>query len=349
MFFAYENHTINFDATIHNALNVLNKLRDRKMLLFVLDNEQRLWGTLTDGDIRRAFLKGFVLSDTVKDIAFREFKFLSKNGTHVQAISAFRKMGLSLLPVLDDDGRIVAVHDISDGKSILPLDAVIMAGGKGERLRPLTNNTPKPLLPIAGKSIIDYNIEALMRNGITNINVTVNYLKEQLAEHFSRPFNGIQVKCVEEPRFLGTAGAMRFVKDFENDAILLMNSDIFTNICYEDFYLYFAETQADMAVATLPYSISVPYGIVDLDGEKVQGLSEKPTFTYYANAGIYLLKRQMVDLIPTNEVFNATDLMNSIIDKGLKVVHYPIGGYWIDIGNKDEYKKAQEMAKFIAQ
>ena len=222
-----------------------------------------------------------------------------------------------------------------------------MAGGKGERLRPLTEKTPKPLLPVGDKAIIDHNIDRLISNGVKHINVTVNYLGEQLEEHFKDPKDDIQVQTVREPKFLGTIGSIRFVKEFYNDTILVMNSDLFTNINYEDFYLHFKEHDAEMSVAAVPYTVSVPYGIFDLEGREIQGLIEKPTYNYYANAGIYLIKRSALYEIPEDTFFNATDLIKELIAEGKKVIRFPLNGTWIDIGNPQEYQKANELVKHM--
>ena len=222
-----------------------------------------------------------------------------------------------------------------------------MAGGKGERLRPLTEKTPKPLLKVGEKAIIDHNIDSLINYGIKHINVTVNYLAEQLEEHFAEPRGDVQVHTVREPQFLGTIGSIRYVKEFHNDTVLVMNSDLFTNINYEDFYLHFKENDADMSVAAVPYTVSVPYGIFDLDGRNIHGLIEKPTYNYYANAGIYLIKRSALSLIPENTFFNATDLIEKLIEEGKKVIRFPLNGTWIDIGNPQEYKKANDLVKHM--
>ena len=230
----------------------------------------------------------------------------------------------------------------------MPIDAVLMAGGKGERLRPLTEKVPKPLLPVGDKAIIDHNIDRLISYGVKQINVTVNYLKEQLEEHFREPYKEVQVRTVREPHFLGTMGSVRFVPEFYNDTVLIMNSDLFTNINYEDFYLHFKEHDADMSIAAVPYSVQVPYGILQLEGRRdVKGIIEKPTYDYYANAGIYLIKKSALEYVPEGNVFNATDLIEALIDAGRKVIRFPLNGTWIDIGNPQEYKRANDMVRFM--
>ena len=223
-----------------------------------------------------------------------------------------------------------------------------MAGGKGERLRPLTLETPKPLLKVGDKCIIDHNIDRLISYGVKHISVTVNYLKEQIEEHFRVPRGEVKVQTVREPKFLGTIGSIKFVESFYNDTVLVMNSDLFTNINYEDFFLHFKEHDADMSVAAVPYSVQVPYGIFKIeDRRNITGLVEKPTYDYYANAGIYLIKKSALDLIPEDTFFNATDLIEALIAAGRKVIRFPLNGTWIDIGNPQEYKRANELVNHM--
>ena len=219
------------------------------------------------------------------------------------------------------------------------------AGGRGERLRPLTLTTPKPLLKIGDKCIIDYNVEALARNGVRNIAVTTNYLAEQLDEHFSRPVGGVDVRCVREPRKLGTIGAAKLVDGLSHDNVLIMNSDLFTTISYEDMFLQHIEEQADMTIAAIPYMVSVPLAIFRSEGNRILGLEEKPTYNYYANAGIYIVRRALLDRIPDDTVFDATDLIEMLVADGRKVIYHPINGTWLDVGSPDDFRHAQELVK----
>jgi NDP-sugar pyrophosphorylase family protein len=190
-------------------------------------------------------------------------------------------------------------------------------------------------------------VDRLISFGIKHISVTINYLGEQLEEHFREPRNDVQIQCVHEPKFLGTLGSIRFVSEFFNDTILVMNSDLFTNINYEDFYLHFKEHDADMSVAAVPYDVDIPFGILNLEGCDITGLSEKPHFGYYANAGIYLIKRSALDLIPEDTMFHSTDLVEALIAAGKRVIRFPIGGTWIDIGTLQEYKRAQDLVRHL--
>ncbi len=342
----FDQQIITDNASLLDALVALNSLCDRTLTLFVVDSDNHLVGTLTDGDIRRGLIKGYSLTDKVAVSMHKSFSFFyEQEKDKITKIKSIRQRGVKTIPVVDSEMHIVDVVNLLKFKSLLPVDAILMAGGKGERLRPLTERTPKPLLRVGNKSIIDYNVERLISYGVKHISVTVNYLREQIEDHFSNPINGIHVHCVREPEFLGTMGSVKFVKEFVNDTVLVMNSDLFTNIDFEDFYLHFKEHDADMSVAAVPYTVKVPYGIFDLDGRNIKGVLEKPTYNYFANAGIYLLKRSIIDSIPEGKFYNATDLMNSLISSGRKVVRFPIAGYWIDIGNKEELAKAQELVK----
>lgn len=343
-----KDHLISQDITLLEALSCICALAPDPLVLFVVDNEKRMVGTLTDGDSRRALINGASVNDKVAKIMHRNFNYMkAEEIDDVKEIKRQKELKMVLVPVLDKKNHIVEIINLEKYITRLPIDAVLMAGGKGERLRPLTEKTPKPLLPVGEKPIIDHNVDRLIANGVRHINVTVNYLGEQLEEHFSKPRGEVQVHTVREPKYLGTIGSIKFVKEFYNDTVLVMNSDLFTNINYEDFYLHFKEHDAEMSVAAVPYTVSVPYGIFDLDGREIHGLIEKPTYNYYANAGIYLIKRRALDEIPGDTFFNATDLIEKLIVEGKKVIRFPLNGTWIDIGNPQEYQKANELVKHL--
>ncbi len=342
------NHIISKDVTLLEALVHINSLHPDPLVLFVVDKDQRMVGTLTDGDSRRALIAGASVSDKAEKVMHRNFNYMKIDDIHnVKEIRRQKEMLMKLVPILDEEKHIVDIINLEKFKTRLPVDAVMMAGGKGERLRPLTEKTPKPLLPVGNKAIIDHNVDRLINYGVKHISVTVNYLKEQIEDHYQEPRNGIQIQTVREPKFLGTIGSIKFVPKFFNDTVLLMNSDVFTNIDYEDFYLHFIQHDAEMSVAAIPYNVSIPYGILDLDGRNVQGFLEKPKYTYYANAGIYLIKRRALDEIPKDTFYNATDLIEKLIAMEKRVIRYPLNGTWIDIGNPQEYQKAKDIVKHL--
>ncbi len=335
-------YIISESATITDALRQLNALSGRSITLFVVNNSQVVVGSLSDGDIRRSIIVGYTLGDKVSSVMHTNFSALRGDKVDVNTIHTCRERKITLLPHLNDDGSIRDIYDLSTLTSILPIDAVLMAGGKGERLRPLTNHTPKPLLLVGDKCIIDYNIEALLSNGINNVNITVNYLAEQIQEHITTNFpNQEGIRCIGEDKPLGTIGAVANILDFQNDTILVMNSDLLTNINYEEFYLHHINSGADMSVAVVPYQVSVPFAIFTYDeNNKINGLAEKPTYNYYANAGIYLIKREHLTKVTRGEHMDATDLIELLLALGLSVEQFPINGRWIDIGSPDDYRTA---------
>lgn len=342
-------YTLPLESAIIDALQKLEELSyDNIMAMFVVDSDNHIVGTITAGDVRRGLLRGLTLQSEVSELMNRDFTYLIEGNYDTEKLRFIKRAQLKIVPILDENGYLKKILNFQVRKSYLPLDAVLMAGGKGERLRPLTLTTPKPLLKVGEKPIIDYNIENLLAHGIENISVTVNYLGEQIEEHFNEPRSGVKVECVREPKFLGTMGSIKFVEKWHNDTILVMNSDLFTNIDLEDFYLHFKEHDADMSIAAVPYSVSIPYGIFEIDGVRdITGVREKPSFHYYANAGIYLIKRSVLDMIPDNEFFNATDLMDALIGGSKRVIRFPLSGYWIDIGKPEDFKKVQDLAKHI--
>lgn len=343
----FESHCINCSLTLKDALIALNNLRNATLTLFVLNDNAQIIGTLTDGDIRRALVNGYGLDCTLDKVMHRDYKFICQKEFTVANLRSFRDRRIMFIPILDGENHVVDVVNLQKFKSKLPIDAVLMAGGKGERLRPLTEKTPKPLLEVGGKCIIDHNVDRLISYGVEHVNVTVNYLGEQIEEHFDTPRDGVQVRTFREPKFLGTIGSIKFVDIFYNDTILVMNSDLFTNIDYEDFFLHFQIHDAEMSVAAVPYNISIELGILDLDGHNIKGLIEKPKYNYYANAGIYLIKKRALAEIPEDTFFHATHLVEKLIAQGKKVIRYPLNGTWIDIGTYQEYERAKELVKHL--
>ena len=288
----WDGHIIRKEATLIEALRRLNDLSGKTMVLFAVDSDGKMTGTITDGDIRRSLIAGTALDSTVEKTMHRAFRFLEEGSIDLAKVREMRQNRITLVPVIGKSGEIKAVYNFEECHSILPLDAVMMAGGKGERLRPLTLDTP-----------------------------------------------------VREPKKLGTIGSAKLVEGLENDNVLVMNSDLLTTINYEDLFLFHAEQNADMTIAAVPYMVSVPFAILHSENCRVTGLEEKPTYNYYANAGIYIIRRRLIDRIPDDCVFDATDLIELIIKEGGKVVYHPIDGIWLDIGSPDDFRHAQEIVR----
>jgi NDP-sugar pyrophosphorylase family protein len=277
----------------------------------------------------------------------RNFTFLLENNFGLDEVAVIKKKGITLIPILNTDGRIVKLANLTETKTILPIDAIIMAGGEGRRLRPLTEHTPKPLLKIGDKPIIEHNLDRLMHFGVADFWLCVRYLGKQIEDYLQTGASkNISIRYIWEDEPLGTIGAVKKITDLKHNHILITNSDLLTNIDYEDFYRDFIKQDADLSVVTIPYSVSIPYAVLETSNGHVLSFKEKPTYTYYSNGGIYMMKKKMLDYIPSG-FFNATDFMELLIKKNHKVVSYPLRGYWLDIGKTEDFERAQEDIKHL--
>ena len=333
-------------CTIREALKRINSLSGHT--LFVVDDNKRMVGTLTDGDIRRALLNEVKLEDEIANVMSKSFKYLRQNEFSLELIKQLKKSKIDYVPLLSGDNRIISIYDLEELESVLPLEAIIMAGGKGSRLRPMTLTTPKPLLEIGGKPIIEHNIDRLIKNGINTIYISVNYLKEQIKDYFGDGSQkGIRIKYIEEEEITGTLGSATYIEKFSTENLLVMNSDLLTDINFSDFYETYLSSKAEMAVATVPYKVTIPYGVIETKDSSVVSLKEKPTYTYYSNAGIYIINSSCLREIPQRSFYNATDLIEKLISEKREVTNFPILNYWLDIGKPLDFEKAQKDIKHI--
>lgn len=337
----FKEHLLLTQNTIKEALIKLQDLA-KDAILFVVDKEDKLLGSLTDGDIRRGLINGIAVTDKVDMIIQANPKFIRKGEKNLEKIIEYREGNYRILPVLDTNDKVVNVINFRLIRSYLPVDAVIMAGGKGTRLRPLTKTTPKPLLKVGSKPIMEHNLDRLALYGIDDFWISVKYLGKQIEDYFGKgDKKNINLRYVWEDKPLGTIGAVSKIADFSHDYVLLTNSDLLTNLDYEHFFLDFKKQDADLAVVTIPYQVTIPYAVLETSNGHVVNFKEKPTYTYYSNGGIYLIKKTVLNYLPKDELFNATDLMEKLIQEGKKVVSYPLSGYWLDIGKHEDYEKAQ--------
>ncbi len=340
----YSKHQIEHTASIKEALAKLDILA-QDAILFVTENNV-LVGSLTDGDIRRALLRGIQLDETVIKAANTQPKYLIEGENQTELLEQYREKDYKIVPVVSSEKKLLDVINFRITRSRLPIEVVIMAGGKGERLRPLTENTPKPLLPVGDKPIMQHNLDAMKFFGIKKAWISVNYLAEQI-EDFVQEYatETFKIETVKESFPMGTIGSIQLIPHFESDYILVSNSDLLTNVDYEQFFDDFIKSGADLSVVSIPYNVDVPYAIFELNDGIVKDFKEKPTYTYFANGGIYLMHKDVLKLIPPNQFFTATDLMESLLEKGKKIRSYPHQGYWLDIGKHEDYKRASEDIK----
>ena len=342
------------DILIHKNKNLveglqrLNELRNlSRLILFVVDDNEKVVGSVTDGDIRRSIISKQNLQKTLGEIANPDFKRLYQKDSY-QSFEKYRKSDIKILPILNSEEKMVDLIDLEYTKAQLPLEAVIMAGGRGKRLSPLTDTVPKPMLRLGDKPIIEHNIDRLISFGIKKIYISVKYLGEQIVNYLGDGSQkGISIEYVWEDEPLGTAGALALINNLSSEHILLMNSDLFTNVNFESLYLKLINENADMAVASTEYKVDIPYAVFETREGRVTNFKEKPSFIYHSNAGIYILKRSLISKIEKGKYCDITDVMEQLVTEGGKLVYDPIIGYWIDIGKTVDYEHAQEFIKHL--
>lgn len=332
-----------------------------KGIALVVDEERHLIGTVTDGDIRRAVLAGMDLDLPVQ--ALLERRAPAPHPTPVtapvgtvdpQLLGMMNQYGLRHIPIIDQTGRVVDLALLSDlvKEYELPLRAVVMAGGYGTRLRPLTEEIPKPMLPVGDRPLLERIIQQLREAGIRRVNLTTHYKGEIIAQHFGdgRDF-GVEIRYVKEDQPLGTAGALSLI-DVQQEPLLVINGDILTRVNFRAMLDFHREQQANMTVAVRQHECRLPYGVVETDGVQITSISEKPLVRYLINAGIYLLSPEACRYIPNSQSFDMPDLITKLLAEGRRVVSFPIHEYWIDVGQHDDYQQAQtdaEKERLISQ
>ena len=339
----FNKHLINKNSSIKDALIQLDVLA-KDAILFVIDDSCKLLGSITDGDVRRGLINGIIIDDNVTKILQTDPKFILKSNYNLKEIIDLRNKNYKVFPIINNDRVIISIINFRLIKSYLPIDAIIMAGGKGTRLQPLTNDIPKPLLPVGDKTIMEHSVDRLVEFGIDDFWFSVNYLGEKIKDFFgSGKEKNLYINYVWEDTPLGTIGAISKIDNLKHEDVLVTNSDILTNLDYEQFYLDFKRSNADLSIASIPYNVNIPYAVLEKDEDgTIRGFKEKPTYTYYSNGGIYLMKKSVLSLIPKNTFYNATDLIEKLLSINKKVVSFSLEGYWLDIGKHQDYEKAKK-------
>jgi dTDP-glucose pyrophosphorylase/CBS domain-containing protein len=336
-----ESVIISPEASIAEAIEQLDEAGIGALVLCV---DRRLVGLLTDGDLRRATIRGVPLTDPCETIAIRSPVTAPRPVSTADALDVMIARGIDHLPVLDGEGRMVDFllrRDIAvDARP--ELSAVIMAGGFGKRLLPLTEHVPKPMLPVGDRPLLERTIKQLRRSGIRNVSMTTHYLQEHIAQHFGDGEEfGVRISYANEDEPLGTAGGLKLIER-PTGPFVVINGDILTGVSFEEMLAYHRDHQAELTVGVRRYVIDVPFGVVECDDVRITGLQEKPSLAFFINAGIYLLEPTACDAIPDGEYFDMTDLIKKLIDEDRSVVSFPIIEYWLDVGRPEDYERAQE-------
>ncbi|HLY40604.1 MAG TPA: nucleotidyltransferase family protein [Terracidiphilus sp.] len=331
------------EASIADAIAQLNQAGTGALVL--RDTEGKLCGLITDGDIRRAVIRRIPLSEPCESIATPKPVCASEPISSSDALHIMNEHDIHQLPLVDGEGRIV---DFLLRKDLLPqtqhdLQAVIMAGGYGKRLLPLTETVPKPMLPVGERPLLEHIIQQLRRAGIHDVNLTTHYLPESISGHFGNGEHfGVRLNYSREENPLGTAGGLRLMPRPQGP-FLVINGDILTGVPFQQMLQYHRSHRAMLTVGVRKYEIQVPFGVVDCDDVRITKIEEKPCHSYFINAGTYLLDPSAWDRIPEGTRFDMTDLIRVLLEAGETVVGFPIMEYWIDVGRHEDYEKAQEL------
>ncbi len=335
------------DASVRQVMECIDQ--SAKGIALVLDERGRLIGTVTDGDIRRAILAGMDLELPIGELlrqrepAFAGAITAPLGSDDTTLLHLMAEKSVRHIPLVDEDDCVADVAFLSElvKEYELPLRAVVMAGGYGSRLRPLTEEVPKPMLPVGNKPLLQLIVEQLKQAGIRHVNLATHYKGEVIAEHFKNGEEfGVEIRYVKEDQPLGTAGALSLIEDV-NEPLLVMNGDILTRVDFRALLSFHREHKADLTVCVRQYEFRVPYGVIDTDGVMVRGISEKPVVRQFINAGIYLLNPQVLQLIPNGQPYDIPDLIERLVSDGRTVVSFPIREYWLDIGKVDQYDQAK--------
>jgi dTDP-glucose pyrophosphorylase len=337
-----KNISVPTKATIRQVLEKIDS--GNMQIAFVVDNDLLL-GTVTDGDIRRGFLSGMGLDDSIENLYNSNpvKGYISQPKENLVQLALAR--GIKQLPMIDDGGKLVGVEIVDDYLRVTkkPNAVVLMAGGLGTRLRPLTTNTPKPMLTVGSKPILETIIENFSRYGFHNFYLSVNYKAEKIREYFGDgQGQGVSITYLSETKRLGTAGALNMLPEDLDSPIIVMNGDLLTNINFEHLLNYHLLTEADATMCVREYDFQVPYGVVRSEGAVIQSIIEKPTYQYYVNAGIYVLNPSVLKHIPAGENFDMPQLFDTLIEHKQKACSFPIHEYWMDIGQPNDFEKAND-------
>lgn len=338
---------VHLENTVYEALATIQN--GHVEIALVVDDACRLIGTITDGDIRRAILGGVDMADRIEKLLERRVHPYDEPTTALlgtqpdDLLQTMRERMLRHIPLLDGEGRVVELAWISEliEDVELPLSAVVMAGGYGTRLHPLTDNLPKPMLPVGDRPLLERIIDQLRQAGIQRVNLTTHYKKNIITEHFGDGTGfGVDIRYLEEDQPLGTAGALCLL-EAQEEPLLVINGDILSQIDFRAMMAFHREHEADMTVAVRQYKFSIPFGVVQVDGIKVTKMSEKPMVSHFVNAGVYLLNSDLCRLIPKDQSYDMTDLISRSVTEGRQVICFPVHEYWLDIGQHTDYKQAQ--------
>lgn len=338
----YKNILLKPTSSIKEALQIIDT--GAKQIALVIDEDEKLVGTLTDGDIRRGLLNNLSLEDSIEDIIFKNPTVCTMEDTKEDILEIAINKKLYQIPLVDKNGKLIGIKDVDEllKPRIKPNKVILMVGGLGSRLRPLTDEIPKPMLKVGNKPILETIILNFKKYGFINIVLCVNYKAEIIKEYFKDGSDfGVNIEYIYEDKRMGTAGALSLLKEKQpKEAFFVMNGDLLTNVNFEHLLTFHQNHNAKATMAVREYDFQIPYGVVNIENENIKSIEEKPKHKFFVNAGIYVLDSSCIELIPKDEFYDMPTLFEKMIEIGDITVSFPLREYWLDIGQMDDYKKA---------
>jgi len=330
-------------STIKEAMLAIDK--GAMKIAVVVSEDEKLFGVVTDGDIRRGLLRGMELESSIEPIVKRDPVVCYVNSTKEEILAKAIGKKIYHLPVLDDEGRVVGIEDVDAllESKVKSNKVVLMVGGLGTRLRPLTEHTPKPMLQVGNKPILETIINNFKRYGFVNIILSVNYKADMVEEYFGDGSRfGVNIEYVYENKRMGTAGALSLMREQLTESFFVMNGDLLTNVNFEHFLNFHLENNSCATMAVREYEHQIPFGVVSQQEGRITSIVEKPKERYYVNAGIYVLNPEVLKHIPQDTFYDMPTLFCDLLEEGREPVSFPIHEYWLDIGQLHQLQQARD-------
>ena len=338
-----ESLKLNINSSIKEALEIIDKAA--MQIALVVDADDKFIGTLTDGDIRRGLLRGLDLNSDIESVVFKEPSIAKISDTKEEILKIALARKLHQIPIINESGKIVGLQEIEEliKPKQKPNSVILMVGGLGSRLRPLTENTPKPMLKVGDKPILETIVGKFAEYGYVNIIMCVNYKSHIIKDYFGDGSKfGVNIEYILEEQRMGTAGALSLLKERPNEPFFVMNGDLLTNVNFEHLHDFHISNDSFGTMCVREYDFQVPYGVINVDGSKILSVEEKPVHSFFVNAGIYMLSPEVLDFIPQNKFYDMPTLFEKLLSENKNTTSFPLREYWIDIGRMEEYKKAND-------
>ncbi|RPG60557.1 MAG: CBS domain-containing protein [Flavobacteriaceae bacterium TMED81] len=334
--------TVRPEARIREVMEVLDSAAHQ--IALVTNSDDILIATVTDGDIRRGLLKGVDLNAPVSEVMNRNPMTLIEGTSDETAWKLMRERGVGQIPIVDTKGRLVSVtlRNGRIGSKPWPNRVILMAGGLGVRLHPLTEKMPKPMLPVAGKPLLERIITRFKGQGFRRFTLSLNYLGHVIKDHFGDGATlGVRVDYIEETTRMGTGGALSILPQRPEEPFIVMNGDILTTVSFSKILEFHNKTNSIVTICTREFNLQVPYGVLNTEGNRLVSMEEKPVHKYLINAGIYALSPVVFEFLQNEESLDLPDLIERVRDLGHRVSVFHISGYWMDIGSHKDLERAR--------